>query len=164
MKNLLFFALSILLVSIDAVGQVPNTMPPGAEEFYNKSMPLLSPPVKKIILQTAENITHRIINADSLSDALHKNPLLQGMSKNDIDGISVLIMVQASKNADRDLKKIVMAISHNTNNHNAVNEQNDSQNLQLQMIMNHKSVMAEEISYVMKKISGSQQNIIENLK
>ncbi len=40
----------------------------------------------------------------------------------------------------------------------------EMQNLKLQMIMDRKSDMAEEVSYVMKKISGTQQNIINNLK
>jgi hypothetical protein len=40
----------------------------------------------------------------------------------------------------------------------------DMQNLKLQMIIDRKSDMAEEVGYVMKKISGTQQNIINNLK
>lgn len=166
MKNLLIFALSIFIFSKNIQAQVPKAMPPDADEFYNKSISLLRPQVKKIILQTAENIKHSKINADSLSEALHKNASLKGMSNNAIEGITVLIMVQASKDADADLKKIVLEISHRNEQNNALakDEINASENSKLQMIMERKSGMAEEISYVMKKLSGSQQTIIDNLK
>lgn len=85
-------------------------------------------------------------------------------------------MVQASKDADADLKNMVMGISHQNEEARAKarpasqkntadkDEQQEIQNLKLQVIIDRKSKMAEEISYVMKRISGSQQMIIKNLK
>ncbi len=144
--------------------QVLKAIPADANEFYETSFPLLRTPIKKIILQTAETLKRHTINADSLAEALHKNPELKGMSKNDLEGITVLIMVQATKDADADLKKMVMEISHNDKNNSTDDNITASQNSKLQMIMNRKSDMAEEIGYVMKKISGSQQDIIDSLK
>jgi hypothetical protein len=96
---------------------------------------------------------------------LNANTTLKGMSKNNIEGIIVLIMVQASKDADIDLKKMVLEIGRdNEQKEEARDEMNETQNLKLQMIMDHKSAMAEEVSYTMKKISASQQDIITNLK
>lgn len=164
MKNLLLIALTLLTICKGINAQVPKAMPPDADEFYNKSMPLLRSQLKKIVLQTAETIKHTRIDADSLSNALHKNASLKGMSNNDIEGMTVLIMVQASKDADADLKKMVMAISRRSDENNTVAKDNDAESSKLQMIMDRKSGMAEEISYVMKKISGTQQNIINNLK
>lgn len=164
MKILLFFALTSIIISKGLYSQVPKAMPPDADEFYTQSMPLLRPQVKKIVLQTAETIKHSKINADSLSQALHRNAALKGMRNNDIEGITVLIMVQASKDADADLKKMVLEISRRNDQNSTVAKENDVENTKLQMIMDRKSGMAEEISYVMKRISGSQQNIINNLK
>ena len=164
MKNLFLFALIVFNLPKNGYAQVASAMPPDADEFYNTTMPLLKPQVKKIILQTAEAIKQQKVNADSLSNNLHKNPQLKGMSKNDIEGITVLVLVRASKDADDELKKMVMKISRNSNQGNSMAKENDPQNLKLQIIMNRKSDMAEEIGYVMKKISGSQQNIIDNLK
>ena len=147
---LLFFSKSIL-------AQVSKVIPPEADDFYNKSMPLLRPQVKNIVLHTAKAIENRKINADSLSQELNANKALKGMSNNDIEGIIVLIMVQASKDADANLKKMVLEISHRemTKKKKVQEEINeDDQNLKLQMIMDRKSDMAEEVSYVMKKISG----------
>ncbi len=174
MKNLLFAFCSILTLST-LNAQVPTAMPPDANEFYNQSFPLLRPPLKNIVLRTAKAMKNRQANSDSLFKALHNNAALRSMSNNDIQGIIVLIMVQASKDADTDLKNMVMGISHQNeearakarpSQKNTVNkdELQEIQNLRLQMIMDRKSKMAEEISYVMKRISGSQEMIINNLK
>jgi hypothetical protein len=165
MKNLLFFVFCTLLFSKGVIAQVSKVIPPEAEDFYNKSMPLLRPQVKNIVLHTAKTIENRKINTDNLSHSLKANTVLKGMGNNDIEGIIVLIMVQASKDADADLKSMVLEISHkNDQKKDSQEEINEIQNLKLQMIIDRKSDMAEEVSYAMKKISGTQQNIINNLK
>lgn len=176
MKNLLFFALCTLFSLEGLIAQVSKVIPTDANDFYNKSMPMLRPQVKDIVLSTAKAIENRKINTDSLAKALRRNKALKAMGNNDIEGIIVLIMVQASKDADADLKKMVLEISRrndqkkemvsNSESPNKKEPRDDSemQNLKLQMIMDRKSDMAEEVSYVMKKISGTQQNIINNLK
>lgn len=164
MKNLFLFAIIAFNISQNSYAQVAKAMPPDADEFYNKTIPLLKLQVKKIILQTAEAIKHQKINSDSLFRSLQKNPQLKDMGNNDIEGITVLVMVQASKDADEDLKKMVMEISRSSSQNNNVAKENDLQNSKLQVIMDRKSGMAEEIGNVMKKISGAQQDIIDNLK
>lgn len=176
MKNLLFFALCILFYSTNILGQVSKVIPAEAEDFYNKSMPLLRPQVKNIVLHTAKSIENRKINADSLSSELKANAALKGMSNNDIEGIIVLIMVQASKDADANLKKMVLEISRSNGQkrqttasseptkNKAKDDADEIENIKLQMIMDHKSDMAQEVNYAMKKISSTQQTIINNLK
>jgi len=177
MKNLLFFAFCIMFYSTSIIGQVSKVMPPEADDFYNKSMPLLRPQVKNLVQQTAQAIENRKINSDSLFRELKANATLKGMSNNDIEGIIVLIMVQASKDADANLKKMVLEISRSngpkkrlnseTTNKDKKESQQDSveiQNLKLQMIIDCKSDMAQEVNYAMKKISTTQQTIINNLK
>lgn len=165
MKILLSCILCTFLFAKSPIAQVSKVIPTEADDFYNKSMPMLRPQVKNIVLNTAKNIENREINADSLIHALKANKALKGMSNNDIEGIIVLIMVQASKDADADLKNMVLEISRkNEHKKNDRDEADEAQNLKWQMIMDRKSDMAEEVSYVMKKISGTQQNIINNLK
>lgn len=165
MKILSCFILCTLLFFKSPIAQVLKVIPTEADDFYNKSMPMLRPQVKNIVLNTAKTIENREVNADSLILALKANKALKGMRNNDIEGIIVLIMVQASKDADADLKSMVLEISRKNdlkkNNRHKVDE---AQNLKWQMIMDRKSDMAEEVSYVMKKISGTQQDIINNLK
>jgi hypothetical protein len=182
MKNLLLFAFCIsFLKNLDA--QVPTAMPADANAFYINAMPAIRQQVKDIIIQTAAAIKHRKPNADSLTQRLRTNKALKGMSNADIGGIIVLIMVQASKNADTDLKIMVLGMSRRNepeqqqrtsvqtvsennaeNKTTPVEDINDVQNSKMKMIMEGKSRMAEEISTVMKKIAGTQQTIISNLK
>ena len=183
MKNLLLFAFYILLFkNINA--QVPTAMPPDATAFYNKAMPVIRQPIKDIVVQTAQAIKRYNANADSLSRRLRANHMMKGMSNHDIDGITVLILVQASRDADADLKLMVLGMSrrneqkqqqHQTtiqsisvnnakNENRSTDEINDIQNLKLQVIIERKRRMAEEISSVMQKIQNTQQNIINNLK
>ena len=181
MKTLLLFAFCILLFkNIDA--QVPTAMPPEATAFYNKAMPLIRQHIKDIVVQTAHAIKRYNANADSLSRRLRANHVMKGMSNHDIDGITVLILVQASRDADADLKVMVLGMSRrneqkqqqttiqSTSVKNAKNENrstdeiNDIQNLRLQVIIERKRRMAEEISNVMQKIQNTQQSIINNLK
>ena len=173
MKNLLFFAYCMIFLFNNLNAQVPTTMPADANTFYDNSMPLLRPAVKSIILQIAKSMRNHKANSDSLLKALRSKTALKGISNNDIEGVVVLIMVQASKDADADLKNMVMGISRQNEQKESARSDRQSkheddvqymQNLKLQMIIDHKSNMAEEVSYVMKKISGMQENIINHLK
>ena len=178
MKNLLLFAFCFFSLFEKTYSQVPAVMPPDANNFYNNSMPFLRPQVKSLILQTAKAMSHHKANADSLSQSLKTNVYLKGMNSNDIEGVIVLIMVQASKDADTDLKNLVMNINKDgqkqethsniqtasTTTNASKDEVIEMQKLKLQKIIDHKSDMAEEVTYVMKKISGTQESIINNLK
>ncbi len=170
MKNLLLLTICFLLTITKISAQIPAVMPVNANEFYDNSMPLLRPEVRSVILKEASGMKHRKANVDSLSRALKSMAVMHGLSSTDIDGIIVLIMVQASKNADTDLKDMVMGISHEKEEKKRDNKKAsedsavESKNTKLQMIMNHKSDIAEEVSYVMRKISADEQSIINNLK
>ena len=182
MKNLLLFVFCIAgLQNLDA--QVPTAMSPEANAFYSMAMPAIRQQVKNIIIQAAGAMKHYEANADSLTQRLRTNKALKNMSKDDIEGITVLIMVQASKDADADLKLMVLGISRRNEQkqqeqttvqtvpvNNAekksrpAEEIKDRENLKLDMIMERKSRMAEEINNAMKNISGTQQNIINDLR
>jgi hypothetical protein len=180
MKNLLLIVLFLSFFQ-SFKAQVAAVMPADANDFYINAMPLVRQQVKEIILQTAVAIKYRRANADSLSQKLLLQKALKGLSSNDIEGITVLILVQASKDADADLKLIVLNVSRRNeqkqqptaqtvsensveNKNKSIEEIHDTQNAKLQLIMNRKRMMAEEISTAMKKISGAGESIINNLK
>lgn len=164
MRNLLLITLCFIVFANKIHAQVPKVMPPEAEDFYNKSMPVLRLQVKTLVIQNAAKLKHNKINPDSLTKVLSKNSSLKGMNSNDIAGITVLIMVQASKDADEDLKKMVMEISRKSDQNNSIAKENEDENSKLQSILDRKSGIAEEVGYVMKKITGGQQGIINNLR
>lgn len=157
-------------------------MPPDAAAFYNKAIPVIRQHIKDIVLQTASAIKRYNANADSLSRRLRGNHMLKGTSNSDIDGITVLILVQASRDADAELKFIVLAMSrrneqkqqqitiqsvsvNNAKDENrSIGDADDIQNLRLQATIERKRRIAEEISVVMQKIQNTQQSIINDLR
>lgn len=162
MKKIL---LSICIVlSLQAKSQVHSAMPPEANEFFDKAMPVINPSVKNLITQSAMNLKNRRANADSLVKALRNNRLLKSMNDENIAGITTLIMVQASKDADEDLKKMVLGMKNDTQQVSTDDEIKDKKQLALQLILNRKSNMAEEISLVLKRIPQDKENIINSLK
>ena len=149
-------------------------MPPEADAFYKNAMPVIKPQIKDLIIKSASALKNQQANADSLMKALQANPKLKGMSEANIAAVSTLIMVQASNDADEELKKMVLSMRNNGNDAEPVSntdgknqsaqEINDRKQILLQMIMTRKSKMAEEISLVFKKVPGNRDNIINNLK
>lgn len=162
MKKIL---LSLCIVfSIQTKSQVHSAMPPEANEFFDKAMPLINPSVKNLVTQSAKTLKNRHANADSLFKALRNNRLVKTMSDENIIGITTLIMVQASKDADEDLKKMVLGMKNDAQQVSSNDEIKDKQQLALQLILNRKSNMAEEISLVLKRIPQDKESIINSLK
>jgi|SRR6185312_2816343 len=155
MKNLLPFL--FCLFSFCSIAQVNTVMPPEANTFYSKAMANIKPQIKNIVEKNAGVLKGRTINADSLSKALIKNQLLKNATPQDIEAIGVLIMVQASKNADADLKDLVINMNKNEREKNAPDNKVES-------ILENKSKIAENVSILMKRISGTQDVVINNLR
>ena len=153
MKN--FLLCFFCNLSLSAFSQVHSAIPAEASSFYNAAMRSVNPGIKSIIELTAFELNSRNVNTDSLSQALKKDPLLKNLPQDAIDAITVLIMVEASKNADADLKTLVMKIRKNG--------QNEAESKKTQSILEHKSRMAENIVVLMKKI-GAGEGLINNLK
>ncbi len=167
MKKLLL-SLCIVLTHYSQA-QVHTAMPPDANTFFDKAMPLVKSSLKNLITQAAAVLKNRRANADSLFTALHNNPLLKSMSDENIAGVTTLIIVQASKDADEDLKKMVLSMRDNNNASRTSNaaqspeEINEKKQVALQLILARKSNMAEEINFVLQKLSD-KENIISSLK
>ena len=113
MKNLLPFIFCGF--SFCSFAQVHSAMPPEASAFFNNAMRSIKPEIKNLIERNANNLKGRNVNADSLTNTLKKDPLLKKINQHDIEAITVLIMVQASKNADAELKNLVINMRKNNN-------------------------------------------------
>ncbi|MEO6639206.1 MAG: hypothetical protein ABIN25_13090, partial [Ginsengibacter sp.] len=71
--------------------------------------------------------------------------------------------------ADEDLKKMVLSMKDDkgvsrTGNSPESQDMNEKKQIALQLIINRKSNMAEEISFVLQKISDKNEIIINSLK
>jgi hypothetical protein len=148
-------------LSLGGYSQVNAIMPPEADLFYNNAMQNIQPQIKSTIEKNANNLKGRKVNADSLSGLLRAGQSLKYLSQQEIEAITILILVQVSKNADADLKDIVLNVQNNNDNDS---QANNTRSIKAATILNNKSQIAEYISLWMKRISGSQNMIIEQLK
>lgn len=140
-------------------------MPQEANTFYRKAMPTIKSGIKSIIENNAVSLKGRTVNIDSLTRSLAKAPLLKHATQQDKDAIAVLIMVQISINADTDLKNLVIHIAKNETPKNPANETGEnSSEKKVERILTNKSLIAENVSLVMKRISGAQDVVINNLR
>lgn len=156
MKNLLPFIFCSF--SFGSYAQIHTIMPTDAITFYNNAMQSIKPEIKNLIETNADKLKNRKVNSDSLASELKKDNLLKGINQHDIDAIAVLIMVQASNNADTDLKNLVMKI-HKTSERNSPKTYKKTETIQ-----EYKSQIAKTVSKEMKKISPSQESAINNLR
>jgi hypothetical protein len=97
------------------------------------------------------------VNVDSLITELHKNVLLRNGNEKDLEAITVLILVQASKNADGKLKDIVIHMRQSDS---------DAENYKTAaaLLVENKSDIAESVSLIMKKISGAPEMVMDKFK
>lgn len=159
MKNLL--PMLFCSFSFCSFAQVNTIIPQEANTFYNKAMNEIKPQVKSIIEKNANALRGRIVNVDSLSKQISKDEILKNATRQDVEAITVLIMVRVSLNADSDLKNMVISM-HNNDPENKTDRKVIQE--RVDRIMAHKNQIAENVSLVMKRISGAQDIVINNLR
>jgi len=155
-----FLPFLFLAFSFDGFAQVNFSMPPEANTFYNKAMLKIKPVLKNMIFKNAQNLKGRRVNTDSLFTQMEKEPVLKNSSKEILQAVTVLIMIQISKNADADLKNLVVNMGKNK----VANETAENPENQVASILANKSEIAESVSIAMKTISPDQEVLLGNLK
>jgi hypothetical protein len=178
MKKLLLFAYCTCLLIPFLSAQVSKTMPPDAISFSDKVITIIKPQLKNFINLKSITLRDHNANADSLKKKFRNEILLKTMNNNDIDGIIVIVLVQAYRQADDDLKHLVMAISRGNykngqNTARSVSVRSKSftekdlkqiENQKIQMIIDKKNQIAQEADYFLNRISGLLPDIINHLK
>lgn len=155
MKNIL--PLLFLFFSHVTFAQVNNVLPSEADAFYQNSMRSIKPEVKNLIEKNANKLTGQKVNVDSLLKELHKNALLKNGNEKDLEAITVLILVQASKNADNELKDMVIHLRN-------ANSDTEEYKSTATLLVENKSDIAKAVSMIMKKISGSPEMVMDKFK
>ena len=132
-------------------------MPADANAFYENAMISIKPEVKNLIEKNANKLTGHKVNVDSLIKELHKNALLKNGNDKDLEAITVLILVQVSKNADSKLKDIVIHMRQ-------PGADAESYKTATALLVQNKSDIAESVSLIMKKISGAPEMVMDKFK
>lgn len=155
MKNIL--PLLFLFLSHYTFAQVNSVLPSEANNFYENAIVRIKPGIKNLIEKNANNLSLRKVNIDSLIKELHKNPLLKKGNEKDLEAITILILVQVSKNADNELKDIVIHTSHS-------DSEKETYKKTVALLVENKSNIAETVSLLMNKISGSSEMVMDKFK
>lgn len=155
MKNIL--PLIFLFLSHYTFAQVNSVLSSEANTFYQDAMLTIKPQIKSLIEKNANKLTGHKVNVDSLLKELHKNPLLKNGNEKDLEAITVLILVQASKNADSELKDMVIHMRQS-------NSKSENYKSTAAFLVENKSDIAETVSFLMKEISGSPEMVMDKFK
>lgn len=147
--------LTLCLWTISGYTQVNSIMPPEATIFYNKAIEIIRPEIKRLIHTSALNFKKERPDASLLIAQLKRDPILKKLNQEDVEGIAVLVMVQASKNTDEELKKLVLVLRNNPGQGSME---------ETKKLADFKSFLAENINQIMDKTSISQESVINNLK
>lgn len=159
MKN--FLPLIFYSLSLAGYSQVNSAMPPEADLFYDYAMQTVKPEIKSTIEKNANNLKNRIIDADSLSGFLGSDQTLKSITQKGIEAIAILIMVQTYKNADADLKDIVLNMQKDSDK--SLSKDNPHSAI-VEIILNNKSRIAANVSVLLQKLGSSRNLVLDNLK
>lgn len=147
--------LPFFLWTFYSFGQVNSNMPPEASIFYNKAIDIISPEIRNVVMIKSSKIKNTKIETKQLLKELSKEPRLKKLKKADLDWIAILIMVQTSKNTDKELKKKVVELRKNPGQE-GVDE--------IKSLSEFKSFLASNTTQLLKNTSISQENALNNLK
>lgn len=147
--------LTLCLWTMCGFTQVNSSMPPEATIFYNKAIEIIRPEIKKLIHTSALDCKKEKPDASLLIARLKRELILKKLNQADIKGIAVLVMVQASKNTDEELKKLVQALRNNPG---------QASMDETKKLADFKSFLAENINQLMDKSSISPESVINHLK
>lgn len=128
MKNSLF--LSILLLFIITVNAQTNTgIPPRADTLYNKLMAAANPVKKNWVYKTAIKYRGKeITELKAMNEVTNASSILGKMSEGNIEALAFLVLMQASKSAEEDLRNMMAGIK--TTNNAKANQRDQIQDYQ----------------------------------
>lgn len=216
---------SLLLAPVTVTAQKEPS--PEAEAFYKKAMAEINPKHVRWIKTTAAEVNEKKLSEEDVMTRSRAYGVLGSMNGQDIEAIAFLVLMQASKSAQEDLKAIMAQVKAtnekkekiraaeavlNDRNRTTTRAQFDSfklllkpqpgvqrvkttpsnqpvsaieiddmkkqlkdqrdslaelgeeQQLRLQMTMDRMSKMMSTLSNLLKKISDTQNQIVQNLK
>ena len=143
---------------------------------------LIGPKTKQRISQIAPAFSARVRQLPPTADfhALAVAEVRTGfqglgnLSNEDVEALAFLVMMQATKDAQSDLKNIMDGIKKANqqkqsqraarNQKDTMSDMSEEESLRLQMMMDRRSKFIETLSNIEKKIAETEDSIVQNLK
>lgn len=112
--------LSLCLFSISLIAQ--EKAPPEAEAFYNKAMPQINAKHVAWIKSTAKNVNEKKLEEAEIRKLATQYAALGSLDNMSIEAMIILLMMEASKSAQNDLKDMMKEMDANRKKKAAVRE------------------------------------------
>lgn len=154
MKTLLPFLFSFFFST--GYSQLYNAMPAEAASFYESAIQKIKPEMISFIKKKSLQLSGRNVDADSLFNALKKEPDLKYARGNGIKTISLLVLIECANNTDTKLKKVVM--------HLAKQNRDDLNSDATKPILEQKSMIAGQVSVLLKELGGDTTANLKDLQ
>jgi len=183
-------AVLLLLGCLQSKAQVAASEAQAAV-FYGDAMPVIKPAYRALIMEKAAALNKTSGSADALKKELRANPQLARLADTDLEGLVVLVLYQAARDARADLKQVASEAKQSNQSkvgprdllakrtaireisgtrpaaakgEGTLGEMSETEQLRLQMVMERRQKHVEALSNLMKKIASTQSQIIGNLK
>lgn len=150
----LLLLLSACLTDI-SLAQVNTSMPPEARLFYDRAIVSIRPDIKNFVGKKAIHYKKETMNARNLLASLKKDSLLHTIKGSNMEGLAVLILVQASLNIDEEIKNIVIFL-----------RKNPGQDIlkETQVLADYKSYLAREVEQILHRNAVLGESVLNNLR
>ena len=111
MRGIFILIMASVFAPIFAEAQAPSAFPPGAEAREAQLMVKVGPQTRAWIRQEAAREAHLPEVAETVAvNAVRKYAVLGDISNADIEAVAFLVMMQAAKSAQEDLKAIAAGV------------------------------------------------------
>ena len=159
--------------------------------LYERLVKVLNPTYRKLVDRTTTSLEGKAVDSRSLTESLTKNPFTANLRNEDIMALVFIVMMEAAKSAQEDLKAIMDGVKAINKEKQALREKireqqrinkdalgaaykvpveiekvetDELQQLKMQIVMDRLAHFYTTISNIMKAIADDAKNIINNLK
>ncbi len=126
MRARYFLALALALIVYPAAAQAPPSLPPGAQATETRLMTnKVGPQTRAWIRQEAqrERLSSNLSDATAVQ-AVRSNPALGSLPEGDVEALAFLVMMEASRSAQEDLKTIMDGVKQINSTKEALRQTN----------------------------------------
>jgi len=172
MKSSVAVTIAFLLAAGTARTQETLTITPEMTSTETRLLTKVSPEGRAWIKQEAARQRSGISQTGTIDQQTWKTfPSLGPMGDGDIMAIAFLVMMEASKSADEDLKSVMAGVKAINKQKAAIRETQrasttagDAQSAKMQTSMDRRAKMLETASNLMKKMAETGSTTVRNLK
>lgn len=110
MKYIFIWLFSSIVLTFSSPAQ--PTIPADAQKLYDKFMSQIKPAHKNWVLQTAQKIKQQAYTQQDIMTASRSYANLNGLAGADIDALAFLVIMNAAKSAQEDIKNLMIEVNN----------------------------------------------------